>query len=342
MMMCRLSTIYIIVGLCFLSLGCKQKVQQAERTPLKVEVMVTDTVSGHLTRVYVGEVEEKLSVSLSFPVGGRVERVYVREGDHVRKGQTLAVINSANAQNAYNAAKASLQQAEDACNRLKKVYDQGSLAEVKWVEMQTTLEKARSMEQIAKKQLDDCTLTAPISGVVGSCSAKAGGNLLPGEPALTLMDMGSVSVTFSVPESEINSVVVGQEAYVCVPALNNRMLTGRITERSVSASLVAHNYQVKIAFPNPDKSLLPGMACKVMLNQLDNQGFVIPAKCVQTRPEGLSVWVVENGRAQHRLITSSEFVSNGVLVTSGLHPGDTVITSGLQKLYTNAELVIGE
>ena len=336
----RKSTIYVAVALCLLMVGCKPKEQQTERAPLEVEVMVTDTVSGHLTRVYVGEVEEKLSVALSFPTGGRVERVYVREGDHVREGQALAVINSANAQNAYNAAKASLQQAEDAYNRLKKVYDQGSLAEVKWVEMQTTLEKARSMEQIAKKQLEDCTLTAPISGVVGACNAKAGTTMLPGEPAVTLLDMGSISVTFSVPESEINSVVVGNEAYVYVPALNNKMLTGRITERSVSASLVAHSYQVKIAFPNADKSLLPGMVCKVMLNQPDNQGFVIPAKCVQTRPEGLSVWVVENGRAQHRLITSSEFVANGVLVTSGLHPGDTVITAGLQKLYTGAEVAI--
>jgi hypothetical protein len=50
--------------------------------------------------------------------------------------------------------------------------------------------------------------------------------------------------------------------------------------------------------------------------------------------------VVENGRAQHRLITSSDFVANGVLISSGLHPGDTVITAGMDKLYLNAELRI--
>ena len=327
---------------CLLVLGgCKHAtLEQKSAPPIAVQVMVTDTVSGSMTRTYVGEVEENLSVAVSFPVGGRVERVYVREGDRVREGQTLVVVNSATAQNAYNSAKASLQQAEDAYNRLKKVYEQGSLAEVKWVEMQTTLEKARSMEQIARTQLDDCTLKAPISGVVGSCNAKAGGSLLPGEPAVTLLDMGSVSVTFSVPESEIGSVKVGEDVYVLVPALQNKMLTGKITERSMTASKVSHSYQVKIAFANPDKSLLPGMVCKVMLDQPDNQGFVVPAKCVQTRPEGLSVWVVENGRAQHRLITSSQFVANGVLVTSGLHPGDTIITEGLQKLYTNAELIV--
>ena len=333
----RCVTILTVAALLLLVAACKKSAPPQERSAIPVEVMVVDTVAGGMTRTYVGEVEENLSVAVSFSMGGRVERVYVREGDRVREGQILATVNHTNAQNAYNSAKASLDQAEDAYKRLKKVYDQGSLAEVKWVEIQTTLEQARSMEQIARKQLDDCTLTAPVAGVVGNCNAKAGGSLLPGEPAVTILDMGKVAVTFSVPESEISTVNVGDEATVCVPALDNRLLTGRITDRSVSASRVSHSYQVKIAFPNSDKSLMPGMVCKVLLNQTDNQGFVIPAKCVQTRPEGLSVWVVENGRAQHRLITSTAFVANGVLVASGLHPGDTVITAGMDKLYTNAE-----
>ncbi len=334
------SLIFAVAALCIVAIGCKHETPKQERPPIDVEVLVVDTVAGGMTRTYVGTVEENLSVAVSFPMGGRVERVYVHEGDRVREGQILVTANSATAQNAYNSAKAALEQAEDAYKRLKKVYDQGSLAEVKWVEMQTTLEQARSMEQIAKKQLDDCTLRAPVSGVIGSCNATAGGSLLPGEPAVTILDLGKVCVTFSVPESEINSVKLGEDAYVYVPALDNRMMTGRITDRSVTSSRVSHSYQVKIAFPNADRSLLPGMVCKVMLEQPDDQGFVIPAKCVQTRPEGLSVWVMENGRAQHRIITSSEFVANGVLVSSGLHPGDTVITAGMEKLYLNAELII--
>lgn len=334
----KIAITVLLLGI--LGISCRHTSPKEERAPIAVEVMVVDTVSGGMTRTYVGEVEENLSVSVSFPTGGRVERVYVHEGDHVREGQILATINTATAQNAYNSAKASLEQAEDAYKRLKKVYDQGSLAEVKWVEMQTTLEQARSIEQIAKKQLEDCTLRAPISGVVGTCNATAGTSLLPGEPAVTILDLGRVSVTFSVPESEISSVKIGKEAYVYVPALENRLMTGRITDRGVTSSRVSHSYQVKIAFPNTDRSLLPGMVCKVLLEQPEDQGFVIPAKCVQTRPEGLSVWTVENGRAQHRIITSSEFVANGVLVSSGLHPGDTVVTAGIEKLYLNAELII--
>jgi len=316
--------------------SCKHKEKVPEITPIAVDAIVVDSVFGGLTRTYVGEVEENLSVSLSFPIGGRVERVCVHEGESVHAGQLIAVVNSTNAQNAYNSAKASLQQAEDAYQRLKKVYDQGSLAEVKWVEMQTTLEKARAMEQIAKKQLDECRLTAPISGVIGTCNAKVGASLLPEEPAVTLLDMSQVAVSFSVPESEIANVKVGKEAYVYVPALDNRVLSGKVSDRSMAASPISHSYDVKISFPNKDKSLLPGMVCKVLLDQPSGAGFIVPAKCVQIRPEGLAVWVVEKGKAQRRAVTSSEFAANGVLISSGLNLGDTLITAGMQKLYTDA------
>lgn len=310
-----------------------------ERTPVAVEVLTIDTLDGVMTRTYVGEVEANESVALSFPAGGKVEKVLVHEGDAVYAGQRLATVNRSTAQNAYNSAKAQLDQAEDAYKRLKKVYDQGSLAEVKWVEMLTALEKARSLEQIARKQLDDCALIAPCSGVVGECRAQTGGSLIPGEPVLTILDVNRVAVTFSVPESEIATVTEGSEVRVLVPALNNRTLTGKITERSMSASKVSHSYEVKVSLPNAEKQLLPGMVCKVLLKQADTKGIVVPAKCVQTRPEGQSVWVVKQGKAERRVVQSTEFVANGVLISSGLQPGDVVVTQGMEKLYQGAQII---
>lgn len=316
--------------------ACKHKETVEQRDPVRVELIAIDSANDGLTRTFVGEVEARESIALSFPTGGKVEQVLVHEGDPVHAGQKLVTVNKSTAQHAYNSAKAQLDQAEDAYKRLKKVYEQGSLAEVKWVEMLTALEKARSLEQIAKKQLADCALIAPSSGVIGECNAKAGGSLIPGEPAVTILDVSRVAVTFSVPESEIASICEGQEVSVCVPALNDLQLSGKITERSMNASKVSHSYDVKVDLPNADKKLLPGMVCKVHLQVPDSRGIVVPAKCVQTRPDGQCVWVVRNGKAERRNVTASEFVSNGVLITSGLHPGDSVVTAGMEKLYGGA------
>ena len=324
-----------------LSLSSCRHGENAEKSaPIKVKVITIDTVRSGLLRTYVGEIEEKLSLSLSFATGGKVEKVMVHEGDYVREGQLLVTVNTATARNAYNSAKAQLEQAEDAYRRLKIVYDQGSLAEVKWVEMLTNLEKARSMEQIAKKQLSDCELYAPASGVIGKCNARVGVGLLPGEPAVTLLDVSEVSVTFAVPENEISSLPIGRETNIIIPALNDMVLQGQVSEKSITSNPVAHSYQVKIALPNSNRKLLPGMVCKVVVDQPNEDGFVIPANCVQTRPEGLCIWVVKNGKPERRIIEATEYVVNGVLVLEGLHQDDTVIVEGQQKLFAGAEITI--
>ncbi len=328
------------LSLMLTAVSCKHKEEVVVRDPIEVEIMVLDTFNETFTRTYIGEVEANENIVLNFATGGKVEKVLVREGDHVHEGQSLVTIDRRTAQNAYNSAKAQFDQAQDAYERLKKVYDQGSLAEVKWVEMLSTLEQARSMEQIARKQLEDCALIAPCSGVIGECNATAGGSLLPGEPIITLLDIDQVVVNFSVPESEIATVNEGREVTILIPALNNRQLIGKVSERSMNASKISHSYNVKVQVSNADHQLRPGMVCKVNLPQSEECGIIVPAKCVQTRPEGQSIWIIHQGKAEQRAIHASQFVSNGVLIDDGLHPGDTIITAGMQRLYQHADIQI--
>lgn len=338
----------VVLGLLMLPMtilmfsSCKREGKADKVAPIKVEIVTIDTIRSGMVRTYVGEIEESVSLALSFATGGKVEKVMVHEGDYVKEGQLLVTVNKTNAQSAYNSAKAQLDQAEDAYRRLKQVYEKGSLAEVKWVEMLTNLEKARSLEQIAYKQLNDCELYAPCAGVVGTCNAKVGGALLPGEPAVTLLGVNQVSVVFAVPENEVSAVPIGRETEIVVPALNDLVLKGKVSEKSIASNPVAHSYQVKIDLPNANRKLLPGMVCKVYFSQSNEAGFVIPANCVQTRPEGLSIWLVKNGKPERRIIEASEYVVNGVLVTKGLYQDDTLIVAGQQKLFTGAEIVIAE
>ena len=87
-------------------------------------------------------------------------------GDRVAKGQLIATVDPFSMQSSYDAAKASLAQAEDAYRRMKELYDKGSLPEIKWVEVQSKLQQAKSMEEVARKNLDDCKLYAPFSGII--------------------------------------------------------------------------------------------------------------------------------------------------------------------------------
>lgn len=319
---------------------CKSKEDHQKRPPIEVEVLVIDTLQSTYTRTYVGKVEALESLALRFVLGGEVEHVYVHPGEAVKAGQPLVSINKSTAQNAYNAAKAQLNQAQDAYQRLKKVYDRGALPDVKWVELLTKLEEAKSTEQLAHKQLIDCVLTAPCSGIIGECTAHVGQSLIPGESIVTILNIQQVSVNFSVPENEISAIQLGDSVSIVIPALNDQRIAGTIAERSIDANPLAHNYTIKVILANPEKRILPGMTGKIYLQETNKQAILVPAHCVHTRTDGPSVWVVHQGKAEQRTIQVSKFVANGVLITEGLHAGDSIITSGFQKLYNGAYLTL--
>ncbi len=102
---------------------------------------------------YIGTVEAEITVPVNFTGIGTVQKVYVSEGQFVSRGQTLAVLENSTAKNSMEIAESMEKQAKDAYNRLTKVYKEGSLPEIKYVEMESKLQQAVSGAQIAKKKL---------------------------------------------------------------------------------------------------------------------------------------------------------------------------------------------
>ena len=174
--------------------GCSSPKNTRTADPLRVTTIVAAPSADFGAAVYVGSVEEEASASLSFPVAGTVARTLADEGQRVRKGQLLAELDPTSARQTFDAAQASLEQAEDACERLRQLYDAESLPEIKWVEAQTRLRQAESLFEIAKKNLSDCALYAPFDGVIGKRRASAGETVLPGVPVMNLLQIGTYDV----------------------------------------------------------------------------------------------------------------------------------------------------
>lgn len=318
--------------------GCKDKEKQTEERIISVNAMVADVETFGEKRTYVGIVEESEAITLSFEAGGNVKDIFVKVGDHVNAGQLLARLDRNSAQSAYDAAKSTLEQAEDGYNRAKQLHDNGSLPEVKWVEIQTKLVQAQSMERISRQSLEHCELYSPTSGVIGSKDIEVGSNISPFQPVFKLMNIRQLKVKTTIPENEISKISVGKQAEVVVPAVGDEIYPAEVIEKSISANILSHSYETKCIFTGNHDKLLPGMVCKVSIIKPEESGFVIPAKCVQTTTEGIAVWKIINGRAKRSPIKSSKYVACGVLVMDGISQGDTIVTDGYQKLYDNAKV----
>ena len=163
-----------------LATGCTSPKKAHTADPLRVGTIVVTPSSDIDAALYVGTIEEETSAALSFPVAGTLARTYADEGQRVQQGQLLAELDPTSARQTFDAAQAALDQAKDACARLKQLYDAESLPEIKWVEAQTRLRQAESAYGIARKNLDDCKLYAPFTGVIGKRQAAAGETVLPG------------------------------------------------------------------------------------------------------------------------------------------------------------------
>ncbi len=321
--------------------SCKKHTDYSQyRQPLPVEVLRIDTLTVVSMRNYVGTIEEATSLNLSFPLGGKITGVYVKKNAHVQAGDILARVDDTQQRSLLVTAQATLRQAEDGYARLKQMHDESGISEVKWVEMQTQLEKARAAVEAAQKNLDDCVLRSPQRGVISECDLREGQQLLPGQRAVTLIDVSAINVLFAVPENEVAAVSIGSEGHILIPALDNRIYSGRISERNMKADRLSHSYEMKIALSNADAQLLPGMVCKVRLAKDAVAGFIVPASCMQVREKTKTVWTIDdNDRARLREVDISSFAGNGVIVTHGLQQGDRVVVSGWQKLYEGAEVI---
>ena len=331
------------LALCLTSCGKKQTTEQTSKV-IPVKVMDIGFSEHSHSRNYVGTVEESTAVSVGFSGMGTVERVLVSEGERVRKGQLLAVLNSSTAQNAYEVTKSTLRQAQDAYDRLKSLHDKGSVTDIQFVEVETGLQQAKSMEAIARKSVEDCSLYAPMNGVIAKRSVEEGVNVMPGLSAFKLVSINEVNINISVPENEIGSIKIGQAATVTVPALENQEYKGTVDKKGVEGNPISRTYTIKIKVGNPQSELMPGMVCKAFLlndGDSDTKKIIIPNKSVQIASDNKQfVWLTDGNTARRRFITVGSLSNYGVIVESGLSEGDKLIVEGFQKVSEGMKISI--
>ena len=333
---------YLLAASAILLSGCQEirKKKQEVVIPVRVEKVTSD--AGENGKSYVGTVEADKAITLSFETGGHIQRICVREGQKVAKGTLLAELDNRTAMNAYQAAKVTLERAEDGCRRAESIYRQGSLPEVKWVEIQTQLNQAKSMADISKKNLENCQLYATQSGTIGKIEAESGMNVMPFQPVMQLLDMSRISVKVSIPENEISSLSIGQEATIRIQALDT-VLEGSVSEIGVVADPLSHSYPVSLLIRKPESRLLPGMVCRVKIRMKEGEatGVTVPAHAVQIGNDGQPfVWTCHDGKAHKTPVRTAGFTENGIRITEGLKEGDSVITEGAQKICENSRIQI--
>jgi RND family efflux transporter MFP subunit len=354
-----------------LIVGCKQKEEKVDKKPIRVETEVTRFGTGSNGVSYVGVIEESEATAVSFTSMGVIKRMLVSEGQMVTKGQLLAEIDATTSTNTVEIAQVSTVQAEDmvkqaensyaqakdAYDRMKILHDNGSIPEIKWVEMETNLRQAetalstarasvtsaQATKKIAQKGVSDTRLIAPLSGVIGRKQLDVGETALPSQPVVSILNISTVKVKVSIPETELKNIGANTPSAIMVEAANSTFNGGNI-EKGVQADVATHTYDVRINVSNPGHKLLPGMVASVSfptIHVASTGGIFVPISAVQRQPDGRnSVWVVDAQNKVHRIVvTIGQTMGNRIAIVDGLSIGDRVVTNGYQKLSEGSQVV---
>ena len=238
---------------------------------------------------------------------------------------------------------------------MKLLHDNGSLPEIKWVEVQTryqqaqdavnqvrqqvsqaeaAVQTAKAQKNISLKNLHDTRLYAPSSGYISKKFTEVGQNIAPAQPVAMPVDIRQVKVKISVPEDEIARVRLGQTLRFTVSSLPGKSFTARVTEKGVAADPITRSYEVKALADNADRKLLPGMVCDVYAQQASpTAAFILPANIIQIDVDNRPfVWTVVGGVARKTSVMLGESVGDNVQIVGGLSSKDRIIVEGQQKV----------
>lgn len=338
----------LLFGSTFLS-GCGDVVQKEKPLLVKTQQAVSSTEAR--TGSYSGTVRGRYETKVAFQVSGRILSRNVNVGSRVSAGDVLMVIDARDVQQQANAgdaqvsaARAQLSLAQANLARYTELYQAEAVSASVLDQYQTNYDAAFAAYQQALSQaaqahnsLGYTNLTAGASGVVSSVEAEEGQVVAAGQTVLTLVQTNELEVEISVPESQIDSLRVGQEAQISFWALKETA-SGVVREISPMADSASRTYTVRVTVTNPPKGMELGMTADVRLPQGEADGVLLPLSAIYQTEGTPEVWVVkEDSTVELRPVTVETFDENRVRVY-GLALSDVVVTAGVHKLRAGQEV----
>lgn len=279
-----------------------------------------------------GTVRANEQIDLVSEVAGKVTEILFEEGRRVAKGQVLLRLDSSELNAELDQRRYRIELAEQREARQRELLAEGVISQDDYDRAQNQLNVLRAELALTNAQLEKTVLRAPFSGRIGLRQVSQGSYLSPLTVIATLQDLDPVKIDFTVPEQYAPRLAAGQEIEFTVKG-NEGTLRGTIYAIEPGVDASTRSLTLRARSPNPDGRLLPGAFADVKLVVEDvPNALTVPSLAVIPELGGKKVFVLAEGKAEERRVETGIRTAERVQVTSGLEPGEQVITSAIQQL----------
>ena len=328
--------------------GCGQAQPEAEPQIRPVRVTTVEERDAGDTASLSGIVEAKTEVDLAFRIGGRVLERHVNVGDRVTAGQLLAKLDSQDQENAVRASQASLSAAEAQFLEAELNYDRqrqllasGHTTRQRYDQavqvlrtLRSQVEEASAQLSIARTRLDDTAIYADAPGEITARGIEVGQVVQPGQMIVRIARKEGRDAVFDAPPDLISRSPRDAKIHVSLsidPAIS---AVGRVREVSPQADPLTGTFRVRVGLSEPPPEMRLGSAVTGRVTLAGSDGIVIPASALSRSQGSPAVWVFDpvTETVSLRNVEVSTHRPSEVVLSSGLSPGDIVVTAGVQSL----------
>ena len=322
------------------------EVAPAKNVPV-VSVAVAKSGSIGRTIDLDGAVEAARIARMSSPAEGPIGYCgdsVVREGDRVTKGQKLICIGRDMTINALlSATQSDLKKEQDELDRVKKLVENGAIPGDQLGIAGAKYENAKAQLARVEESRTDYQITAPWSGIVSKVMVVEGDYVAPRTPLIEIFDPASLVVRFAVPEADAQNVGIGKTVSVKLDAYPGKTFSARIN-RVYPKLDPGTRTRLAEAVVSEKITLMPGFFARIQLNvQTHDKAVMVPAEAVLVNATGARVvFVVQEGKAVARKVTTGIESGRLIEIVSGVKPGERIVVAGNEKLKDGTEVKLLE
>lgn len=359
--------ILLAVTLAAMLVSCGGKQGKPNFGDNEYAVRTVSTTSTELETSYPATIKGVQDVEIRPKVSGFITKLCVKEGQNVKKGQLLFVIDNVTYEAAVRQAKAAVNSAKAQLNTAKLTYDNsknlfdnnviGSYelqsAKNSYETAQAALAQAQASYTSAKQNLDFCYVTSPANGVVGMLPYKVGALVSASsqQPLTTVSDISTMQIYFSMTEKDLMSLAKtagGMQAAIKeYPAVKLKLADNSIYGHEGHVAAVSGvidpttgSSQIRADFPNPEHILKSGGSGSIIVPHKDANAILVPQDAiVEVQNKHFAYILGAGNKVKYTEITiDPNNDGKNYIVTSGLKPGDKIVVSGVTALTDGQEI----
>ena len=302
--------------------------QENDLPPVTVRVQTVEAKPHIATEEVTGSVRAKLRSVIEAKSTGRIEKMRVAPGQRVKQGEVLVQLDAREIQAKLDQARAVRDQSETTLKRYAALNANKVIAQAEFDTVQSANRVAKAALAEAETHLGYMTIVAPFDGVITKKSADVGDLATPGKTLLEIEDPSALRFEADVPEAIIGSIEAGAKLTVRIGTLE---VNGTVSEIAPVADSQSRTFLVKLDLPQAN-GLRTGQFGRVAVPLSETLVLRVPASAVVPRGQMEIVFVVQNGRAQLRLVKTGKRFGDEVEVVSGIESKEQVALEHVSRL----------